>query len=389
MSVWHTASGGHIRGVFPDEESGSLTAPPAGDILNPDAVACFLRLTHDRYYQHLKEFFGTTIIAMFTDEPQVMGRNPLRPANPMPFTPGLIEWLAERWGEDPRPWLPALWVDYGPGTGAFRRRFKAAIQERLEEVFFAAQSRWCAEHGIALTGASGRERGAVPAALVPASGAGHGVALRGTRPADRDRGPSQRGRQGGDQRRPHPGRPPHPDRGVRRLRLAPDPGRDEVAVRLALGARQQPDRPARRVLLDPRPPRLGERARSVPAQHLAPLRRHGQPLRATAELAAVRRRPDVRRGDPRRRQRHPLAGGEAALPAADRLPLPGPARGGEGGSRGRDPGGRDAVLPGRGRGRRSGARRGCTPRAAGIRRRRRPHSRIHRRDGTARRASPV
>ena len=93
MSVWHTASGGHIRGVFADEESGSLTAPPAGDILNPDAVACFLRLTHDRYYQHLKEFFGTTIISMFTDEPQVMGRNPLRPANPMPFTPGLIEWL--------------------------------------------------------------------------------------------------------------------------------------------------------------------------------------------------------------------------------------------------------------------------------------------------------
>lgn len=152
MSVWQVASGGHIRGVFPEEETGSLTAPPAGDILNPDAVACFLRLTHDRYYAHLAEFFGTTIIAMFTDEPQVMGRNPLRPADPKPFTPGLIEWLAGRWGEDPRPWLPALWEDYGPGTEPFRRRFEAAIQERLEEVFFAAQARWCAEHGIALTG---------------------------------------------------------------------------------------------------------------------------------------------------------------------------------------------------------------------------------------------
>ena len=152
MSVWQVDSGGHIRGVFPEEETGSLCAPPAGDILNPDAVACFLRLTHDRYYEHLAEFFGTTIIAMFTDEPQVMGRNPVRPADPRPFTPGLIEWLAERWGEDPRPWLPALWEDYGPGTAAFRRRFDAAIQQRLQEVFFAAQARWCAEHGIALTG---------------------------------------------------------------------------------------------------------------------------------------------------------------------------------------------------------------------------------------------
>ncbi len=152
MSVWQVDSGGHVRGVFPEEETGSLSAPPAGDILNPDAVACFLRLTHDRYYEHLAEFFGTTIIAMFTDEPQVMGRNPVRPADPRPFTPGLVEWLAERWGEDPRPWLPALWEDYGPGTDAFRRRFDAAIQARLEEVFFAAQARWCAEHGIALTG---------------------------------------------------------------------------------------------------------------------------------------------------------------------------------------------------------------------------------------------
>ena len=85
MSVWQVDSGGHIRGVFPEQETGSLSAPPAGDILNPDAVACFLRLTHDRYYEHLAEFFGTTIIAMFTDEPQVMGRNPVRPADPRPI----------------------------------------------------------------------------------------------------------------------------------------------------------------------------------------------------------------------------------------------------------------------------------------------------------------
>ena len=37
--------------------------------------------------------------------------SPPREFGPMPFR-----------GEDPRPWLPALWEDYGPGTGAFRRR---------------------------------------------------------------------------------------------------------------------------------------------------------------------------------------------------------------------------------------------------------------------------
>lgn len=152
MSVWNAASGGHIRGVFPEEESGTVMAPAAGDILNPAAVACFLRLTHDRYYEHLKEHFGTTVIAMFTDEPSFFGKTPLRPNDPFPYTPGLIEWLQERWGEDPRPWLPALWCDYGDGTADFRRKFKAAIEARLHEVFYTAQSHWCTEHGIALTG---------------------------------------------------------------------------------------------------------------------------------------------------------------------------------------------------------------------------------------------
>ena len=152
MSVWNTQSGGHIRGVYPEEESGSVIAPAAGDILNPDAVACFIRLTHDRYFEHLKEFFGTTVIAMFTDEPSVFGKSPLRPKDPRPFTPGLIEWLETRWGYDPRPWLPALWLNFGEGTEELRRKYERAIQERMHEVFYAAQSKWCADHGIALTG---------------------------------------------------------------------------------------------------------------------------------------------------------------------------------------------------------------------------------------------
>jgi len=152
MSVWNTHSGGHIRGAFPEEESGHATAPPAGDILNPDAVACFLRLTHDRYYERLGEFFGDPIIALFTDEPGVFGKSPQRPRAAKPFTPGFVEWLQSLWGTDPRPWLPALWLDYGSETEAFRRRYAEAVETRLHQVFYAAQSRWCADHGIALTG---------------------------------------------------------------------------------------------------------------------------------------------------------------------------------------------------------------------------------------------
>ncbi len=39
------------------------------DILNPDAVARFMSLTHQRYYDLLKSYFGTVIKGIFTDEP--------------------------------------------------------------------------------------------------------------------------------------------------------------------------------------------------------------------------------------------------------------------------------------------------------------------------------
>ncbi len=152
LSVWQVASGGHIRGVLPEHESQHATAPAAGDILNPDAVACFMRLTHDEYHRHLKEYFGTTITAMFTDEPNPLGKGPHRVEHAWAYTGGFADWLEKKWGYDPRPWLPALWLDYGERTEAFRHAYRQAVSERLDEVFYTAQRQWCETHGIALTG---------------------------------------------------------------------------------------------------------------------------------------------------------------------------------------------------------------------------------------------
>ena len=68
-------TGGTIRGIHFGEDDGEAGAPKSADILNPDAVELFIRLTHDRYYEELKEYFGNTVIAFFTDEPCALGRN--------------------------------------------------------------------------------------------------------------------------------------------------------------------------------------------------------------------------------------------------------------------------------------------------------------------------
>ena len=42
------------------------------------STACFFRLALDPHYERLKEHFGKTVKAIFTDEPSVLGRGAIR-----------------------------------------------------------------------------------------------------------------------------------------------------------------------------------------------------------------------------------------------------------------------------------------------------------------------
>ena len=124
--------------------------PPAGDILNPDAVACFIRLVYQRYYDEFEEYFGKTVKAIFTDEPSILARRAERGA--VPGTTDIIEHVSSHLGYDFRPYLPALWYSDEPDAERYRRDYHRALQQRLEETFYRQISRWCERHGVALTG---------------------------------------------------------------------------------------------------------------------------------------------------------------------------------------------------------------------------------------------
>jgi len=81
-------SGGTMRGLHWGEDDGEKNAPKTADILNPAAVSRFIELTHEAYYRELKEYFGTTIIGFFTDEPSILGRNV---SGMFPWTHGFAE----------------------------------------------------------------------------------------------------------------------------------------------------------------------------------------------------------------------------------------------------------------------------------------------------------
>ena len=137
-------SGGTIRGVHEGEDDGEPFAPASADLLNPEAVQAFIRLTHERYYEVLGEYFGSTVIAMFTDEPDIVGRNAL---------PGGKAWTSGFLAEfgDPAD-LPALWLDVGPETENIRRRYRRAVNRRMLRTYYGQLSAWCEAHHVALTG---------------------------------------------------------------------------------------------------------------------------------------------------------------------------------------------------------------------------------------------
>ena len=146
-------SRGSIRGVHQGEESGQPGAPPAADLLDPAAMQCFIRLTHDRYYAAFKEHFGKTIFAMFTDEPSMLGRNPRKDLKP--WTPGLESFFEKKRGYALAPLLPALCFDAGAKSRSVQADFEITLVERLNDTYYRPLSEWCERHGIALTGHPG------------------------------------------------------------------------------------------------------------------------------------------------------------------------------------------------------------------------------------------
>lgn len=138
---------GHIRGIHIGEDDWEKP-PRAADILRYESVSCFIELTHEVYYNALSEYFGNTVIGIFTDEPSVMGRG--EDKRMKPWTAGFLKDL-EKEGLKPSD-LAALWYDVGGKTEAIRKRYENAVRQRLSKCFYKQLFDWCEAHGIALVG---------------------------------------------------------------------------------------------------------------------------------------------------------------------------------------------------------------------------------------------
>lgn len=139
-----------IRGIHYIGDGPAEDEPPAADLLNPAAVAAFIRLVYDGFAARFSHHFGKTITAIFTDEPSPVGRP--RERGIWPGTSDILPHINRILGYDFTPHLPALWYDDEIDATRHRRNYERAIALRMEETWYRQLFDWCEAHGLPLTG---------------------------------------------------------------------------------------------------------------------------------------------------------------------------------------------------------------------------------------------
>ncbi len=128
------------------------------DTLNPEAIEKFVEVTHQRYYDALKDYIGDTIPAIFTDEPQHTRKTSLdfaedKTSEIIPYTDKLPEIYKEKYGEDFFDTLPEIFWDLPKSEVSLARyRFHDLTTELLATAFADTIGKWCDEHNLPLTG---------------------------------------------------------------------------------------------------------------------------------------------------------------------------------------------------------------------------------------------
>jgi len=150
-NIWHA----YLR---LSEESPWYNGQTYLDTLNKKAVERFIQLTHNKYYEAVGASFGSSIPAIFTDEPQLQPKRTLTFATEsnnasVPWTDDLPQSYFTTYKESLMDFVPELFWQLPDGKiSRARYRYHDHVTERFASAFMDTIGRWCEKHGILFTG---------------------------------------------------------------------------------------------------------------------------------------------------------------------------------------------------------------------------------------------
>lgn len=124
----------------------AIATPDFPDLSLREATDCFIELTHEKYYNSLKERMGDYITAVFTDEPTL--------PRPFPLHDGIIKAYEEQYGESPLPYLPSIYgkAEVDEKAAEIRIRWFDLCSRIFCENFLTRCREWSNKHGMEFTG---------------------------------------------------------------------------------------------------------------------------------------------------------------------------------------------------------------------------------------------
>jgi hypothetical protein len=114
------------------------------DLLNPDGIRAALRYTQEQYAARFPEMLGTTIKGFFTDENVLSGGG-------LPYTQGIEDEFARRYGYDLRPHLHELFINRGDYL-KLRYDYWRIAADWIGAHYYQPYRDWCDRHGVCLIG---------------------------------------------------------------------------------------------------------------------------------------------------------------------------------------------------------------------------------------------
>ena len=117
------------------------------DVFNPEAVAEFIRVTHEQYRSQVGQYFGTVIPGIFADEPTYRSKA----EDSIPWSPWLLECFRADHQYELLDHLPALFFDC-PGCTKTRYDFYYTLTKAFTASFTKQIYDWCERHGLQFTG---------------------------------------------------------------------------------------------------------------------------------------------------------------------------------------------------------------------------------------------
>lgn len=141
-----------------DEKSSWYNNQTYVDTLNKAALDQFVNITYERYYEKMGEDFGTSIPAIFTDEPQFTEFQYLafaeeKKALKIPFTDDMDESFQNAYGVSLLEHLPEIvWEKEEGEASTLRYQFINHLTNRFVDAYAKNIGTWCEAHNLAFTG---------------------------------------------------------------------------------------------------------------------------------------------------------------------------------------------------------------------------------------------